>query len=106
MTRGEHLERELVLLRLKVDPAHTDAVRGHVVRSGGRVLDPAADGFVVELTASESEVNSFVAELGRAHVRTPVTDVSRMPSSACKKNNEADCRHRAGGTPDAHLVYI
>ena len=64
MTRGEHLERELVLLRLKVDPAHTD-VRGHVVRSGGRVLDPAADGFVVELTASESEVNSFVAELGR-----------------------------------------
>src|ERR1700741_4905896 len=24
MTRGEHLERELVLLRLKVDPRHTD----------------------------------------------------------------------------------
>jgi acetolactate synthase I/III small subunit len=66
MTRGEHLERELVLLRLKVDPAHTDAVRGHVVRSGGRVLDPATDGFVVELTASESEINSFVAELGRS----------------------------------------
>jgi acetolactate synthase I/III small subunit len=66
MTRGEHLERELVLLRLKVDPAHTDAVRGRVVRSGGRVLDPATDGFVVELTASESEVNSFVAELGRS----------------------------------------
>jgi len=30
---------------------------------GGRVLDPAVDGFIVELTASEAEVNSFVAEL-------------------------------------------
>ncbi len=64
MTRGEHLERELVLLKLKVEPAHTDAVRGQVVRSGGRVLDPAVEGFIVELTASEAEVNSFVADLG------------------------------------------
>ena len=41
MTRGEHLERELVLLKLKVRPEQTDAVRGYVVRTGGRVLDPA-----------------------------------------------------------------
>jgi len=65
MTRGEHLERELVLLKLKVEPGATDAVRGHVVRSGGRVLDPALEGFIVELTASEAEVNGFVTELGR-----------------------------------------
>jgi len=65
MTRGEHLERELVLLKLKLEPAHTDAVRGQVVRSGGRVLDPAVEGFIVELTASEAEVNRFVADLGQ-----------------------------------------
>jgi acetolactate synthase-1/3 small subunit len=64
MTRGEHLERELVLLKLRVEPADTDAVRGQVVRGGGRVLDPAVDGFIVELTASEAEVTSFVADLG------------------------------------------
>jgi acetolactate synthase small subunit len=29
------------------------------------VLDPALEGFIVELTASEAEVNSFVADLGR-----------------------------------------
>jgi acetolactate synthase-1/3 small subunit len=63
MTRGEHVERELVLLKLKVAPAETDAVRGHVVRSGGRVLDPATDGFIVELTASEAEVSAFVEAL-------------------------------------------
>src|SRR5579863_7397097 len=65
MTRGEHLERELVLLRLKVDPRHTDTVRGLVVRAGGRVLDPATEGFIVELTASEAEINTFVADLGQ-----------------------------------------
>jgi acetolactate synthase I/III small subunit len=66
MTRGEHLERELVLLRLRVDPGQTDTVRGKVVRSGGRVLDPATDGFIVELTASEAEINSLIADLGRS----------------------------------------
>jgi acetolactate synthase I/III small subunit len=65
MTRGEHLERELVLLKLKVEAGQTDAVRGQVVRSGGRVLDPATEGFIVELTASEAEINTFVADLGQ-----------------------------------------
>ncbi len=65
MTRGEHLERELVLLKLRVEPGRTDTVRGMVVRSGGRVLDPALDGFIVELTASEAEINSLISELQR-----------------------------------------
>jgi acetolactate synthase I/III small subunit len=65
MTRGEHVERELVLLKLRLDPSQTDAVRGQVVRGGGRVLDPAVDGFIVELTASEAEVSDFVESLGR-----------------------------------------
>jgi acetolactate synthase I/III small subunit len=66
MTRGEHIERELVLLKLKVEPKVTDAVRGYVVRAGGRVLDPNAEGFVVELTASEAEVNKFVEDLAES----------------------------------------
>jgi acetolactate synthase I/III small subunit len=65
MTLGEHLERELVLLKLKVRTGQSDAVRGYVVRTGGRVLDPAPDGFVVELAASEAEVTAFVADLAR-----------------------------------------
>ncbi len=65
MTRGEHLERELVLLKLKVRADKTDTVRGYVVRTGGRVLDPAVDGFIVELTASEAEVGAFIADLAQ-----------------------------------------
>src|ERR1700735_2319126 len=63
MTTGEHLERELVLLKLKVRPEHTDGLRGYVGRPGGRVLDPALDGFIVELTASEAEINPFIRDL-------------------------------------------
>ena len=65
MTTGEHLERELILLKLKVRPDQIDPVRGYVARSGGRVLDPAPDGFIVELTASEAEINAFTADLTR-----------------------------------------
>jgi len=63
MTLGEHLERELALMKLKVRVEHADGVRGCVVRAGGRVLDPAPEGFVVELTASEAEINALIAEL-------------------------------------------
>src|SRR2546425_6545159 len=31
------------------------------------------------------------AEIGRAHVWTPVTSLSRMPSSALKKKNRTEC---------------
>jgi acetolactate synthase I/III small subunit len=65
MTRGEHLERELVLAKLRVDADGRDAVRGYVVRTGGRVLDPASESFIVELLGSEAEVNGFIATLGR-----------------------------------------
>ena len=64
MTTGEHLERELVLLKLKVRFGQADSIRGMVVRAGGRVLDPAPDAFIVELTASEAEINALVAQLG------------------------------------------
>ena len=63
MTLGEHLERELVLVKLSVRAEDTDALRGYVVRAGGRVLDPALDGFIAELTASEAEVNALIREL-------------------------------------------
>lgn len=83
MTQGAHIERELVLLRLKVSIEQADAVRGYVVRAGGRVLDPATDGFIVELTASEAEVDRFIEELGkgaelREVVRSGALGISRV----------------------------
>ena len=73
LTLGEHLERELVLLKVKVHPGETDGLRGYVVRAGGRVLDPALDCFIVELTASEAEINAFIGQISaRAELREVV----------------------------------
>ena len=87
MTQGEHIERELVLLKLKVRLEQADAVRGYVVRAGGRVIDPASEGFIVELTANESEIDKFVAELAKGAqilevVRSGALGISRLGRSA------------------------
>jgi acetolactate synthase-1/3 small subunit len=72
MTTGEHLERELVLAKLRVSPERRDAVRGYVARTGGRVLDPSIDGLIVELTAGETEVAEFIRELANLGELTEV----------------------------------
>ena len=87
MTQGEHIERELVLLKLKVRPEQADAVRGYVVRAGGRVIDPASEGFIVELTANESDIDKFVVDLAKGAqilevVRSGALGISRLGRSA------------------------
>jgi acetolactate synthase-1/3 small subunit len=84
LTQGEHVERELVLLKLKVRPEQSDAVRGYVVRASGKVLEPSPDGFIVELTASEAEIDRFISDLSDGAtllevVRSGALGISRAP---------------------------
>jgi acetolactate synthase-1/3 small subunit len=74
MTRGEHLERELVLVKLRLKPDQKAGVEDAVARAGGRVLDPSGDSFIVEMTGNEPEVNAFVRELAK---RGELTEVVR-----------------------------
>ena len=108
MTRGEHLERELVLLKLRVQPERADAVRGYVVRAGGRVLDPRREGFIVELTASEAEVQAFISQLaGQAEllevVRSGALGMARQCAAAAgsslSSSGAAAMRCRLGAQP-------
>src|SRR3712207_8511699 len=52
--------------------------------------DPQAGGGRADVVATantaEATVAHFTGEIGRAHVLTPVTPISRRPSSASKKN--------------------
>ena len=60
MTTGEHLERELVLLKLKVRPEHTEGLRGYVLRTGhvlagqGMPGGPGHDDGVVHFASSRA----------------------------------------------------
>ena len=74
-------------------------MRGQVVRSGGRVLDPAVEGFIVELTASEAEINAFVGDLASARralevVRSGALGISRSARAAA---GTAGVGERLGG---------
>jgi acetolactate synthase I/III small subunit len=93
MTRGEHLERELVLLKLRVAAQDTDALRGYVVRTGGRVLDPALECFIVELTASEAEIDAFIEELA---ARAELTEVVRSGALGVSRGARELRAHTAG----------
>jgi acetolactate synthase-1/3 small subunit len=62
MTRGDHFERELLLLKLRVPESQLPALRSLVDASGGRILSGAPAKFVVELTSSEAQVSRFVAQ--------------------------------------------
>jgi acetolactate synthase I/III small subunit len=90
MTLGEHIERELVLLKLKVRAEHTDGLRGYVVRTGGRVLDPALDGFIVELAASEAEIAYFIGELAS---RAELTEVVRSGALGIARSGRTAAAH-------------
>ena len=63
MTRGEHVERELVLVKLKLRADQKSAASSAVQRLGGRILDSENDSFIAELTGGETDVHDFVREL-------------------------------------------
>ena len=90
LTRGEHIERELVVLKLRVEPQLIDSVRGYVVRAGGRVLAPSPESFVVELTASEGRGQPVRRrDLGE---RTEIVEVVRSGALAVGRKRAAAAR--------------
>ena len=63
MTSGDHLARELLLIKLQLSAGHVGAVEGLLRRVGGRVLSSNPSSFIVELTSTEVEIGEFIANL-------------------------------------------
>jgi acetolactate synthase-1/3 small subunit len=64
MTGGDHLARELLLVKLQLASEHIDAVAELLRRAGGRVLAANPSSFIVELTSTETEIGEFIANVG------------------------------------------
>jgi len=82
MTSGDHLARELMLIKLQIAVEHLDAVNALTRRSGGKVLSPKPSSFIAELTGTETEISEFIANAGAFGdivevVRSGVLGVSR-----------------------------
>jgi acetolactate synthase-1/3 small subunit len=57
MTRDQHIERELLLIKMRPHPSQIEALRAAINSAGARVLS-------VELTDSESQISRFIAAVG------------------------------------------
>ncbi len=66
LTDGPHFERELLLLKMAVDPLKVAELESMVTRRGGRVLDERPDSFTFEYSASGPDVDRFLELAGRA----------------------------------------
>jgi len=64
MTRGDHIERELLLLKTRVADASWEKAGELVKREGARVLDDNPASFTVELTSTSSRIGEFVEKMG------------------------------------------
>jgi acetolactate synthase-1/3 small subunit len=65
MTRGEHVERELLLLKIESEGAGREALEQLVARAGGRVLAVSGPQHIVEVISNEAQINGFIAEAGK-----------------------------------------
>ena len=63
MTSGDHLARELLLIKLQIAAQHVEAVSTLLRRVGGRVLASNPSSFIVELTSTETEIGEFIANV-------------------------------------------
>ena len=64
MTRDQHIERELLLIKIRAPANQMEKLRAVIDKAAARVLSDEAESFTVELTDSESQINRFIAEVG------------------------------------------
>lgn len=64
MTLGDHIERELLLLKLRVPDVHGDKVRGFARQLDARILDDALQSYTLEVTGSSGQLDEFIDRVG------------------------------------------
>jgi acetolactate synthase I/III small subunit len=64
LTKDQHIERELLLIKLRSPASQMENLSAAIKKAGARVLSDEAESFTVELTDSEAQINRFIAEVG------------------------------------------
>jgi acetolactate synthase-1/3 small subunit len=81
LTEGAHIERELMLIKVKAAGAQRAEVARVVDIFRGQIVDLTASVFTVQLTGTSDKLDAFIAALGENVVmevaRTGVSGISR-----------------------------
>ena len=82
MTMDDHIERELLLIKVSAAESKQDAIAGIIESFNVRVLDDCLDCYTLELTGVTEQVDDFIARLAEnseilAVVRSGAMAISR-----------------------------
>lgn len=64
MTMDDHIERELLLMKVRANSGAEEELKAVVDSAGARVLDDCPDTFTTELTGTNDRVDEFIARMG------------------------------------------
>ncbi|HEY5682060.1 MAG TPA: acetolactate synthase small subunit [Sulfuricaulis sp.] len=85
LTEGQHIEREMLLIKVNTDGAKRDEIRRAVDKHQARILDESETTCTIELTGTSDTLDAFVTSVSRAGiievVRSGVSGIARGESS-------------------------
>lgn len=64
LTGDQHIERELLLIKMRISDSQRNTLRNIVAQAGAKILSDDANSYVIELTDSEAQINRFIANIG------------------------------------------
>jgi len=84
MTKNPHIERELLLMKLKVSAGAEQQLADLIASSGARALDDSPDTYTLELTGANEHMDRFIERVGAcaeilAVVRSGAMAIARGP---------------------------
>ena len=81
LTEGVHLERELMLIKLKASGAQRAEIKRTVDIFRGQIVDVSTSMYTVQLAGTSSKLNAFIEAVGDVSIlelsRTGVTGIGR-----------------------------
>lgn len=79
LTATEHIERELVLVKIDINPNFQAEIDNHIDEYGGKIVDVSEDTYTVEIAGRSQKINDFLASIDVTKIlevaRTGVTGV-------------------------------
>ena len=60
MTLGDHIERELLLIKLNIPKSAGDKVKSMIDQLAARILDDALENFTLEFTGTGTHIDDFI----------------------------------------------
>lgn len=81
LTEGSHVERELMMIKLKASGAHREEVKRCADIFRGQIIDVSPGQYTVQLAGTSDKLDAFIEAVGRKSimevVRTGVSGIAR-----------------------------